>query len=171
MGPPCDGRLAIPQSVGLQFAGCLENRIGDRADVRVDALEVAQDVEMERARLYAFRAAFTQPRQMTVRTGELRGSELRFFLDERARDLDVIVDEDAEREPEVVDNALVEVREFRRSFLRELILVLDLLDGASSMRFLSMMSPICSRLMENAMISMARRPSRSSRLSRVTLVT
>jgi hypothetical protein len=34
---------------------------------------------------------------------------------------------------------------------------------ASSMRFLSMMSPICSRLMENAMISMARRPSRSSR--------
>ena len=170
MGPPCDGRLAIPQPVGLQFAGCLENRIGDRADVRVDALEVAQDVEMERARLYAFRATFTQSRQMTVRTGELRGSELRFFLDERARDLDVIVDEDAEREPEVVDNALVEsassaAPSFENSYLCLIFLT------ASSMRFLSMMSPICSRLMENAMISMARRPSRSSRLSRVTLVT
>src|SRR5260370_587782 len=95
--------------------------------MRGDALEVAQHVEMERARLYAFRATFTQPRQMTIRGGELRGSQLRFFFDERARDLDVIIDEDAERELEVVDNALVEGCELRRSFLRELILVLDLL--------------------------------------------
>jgi hypothetical protein len=48
--------FSLARPAGLQFAGCLENRIGDRADVRVDALEVTQDVEMERARLYAFRA-------------------------------------------------------------------------------------------------------------------
>jgi hypothetical protein len=56
VGPSCDGRLTIPQPVGLQFAGSFKNRISDRADVRVDALEVAQHVEMERACLYAFRS-------------------------------------------------------------------------------------------------------------------
>src|SRR5260370_5016683 len=84
---------------------------------------------MKRACLYAFRSPLAQSRKMTVRTGELGGSQLRLFLDEGARDLDVIIDEDAEGELEVVDNALVEGRELRRSFLRELILVLDLLDG------------------------------------------
>ena len=49
--------------------------------MRVDALEVTQHIEMERACLYAFRSTFAQPRQMTVCTGELRGSELRIFLD------------------------------------------------------------------------------------------
>jgi hypothetical protein len=48
---------------------------------------------------------------MTVRTGQLRGSQLRLFLDERPRDLDVVIDEDAEGELEVVDDALVEGRE------------------------------------------------------------
>ena len=43
--------------------------------MRVDALEIAQHVEMERARLYAFRSTFAQPRQMAVRTGEFRGSD------------------------------------------------------------------------------------------------
>ena len=42
---------------------------------------------------------------------------------------------------------------------------------ASSLRFLSMMSPICSRLMAKEMISIARPPSRSSRLPRVSFVT
>jgi hypothetical protein len=44
--PPCgDRRLAIPQPVRLQLAGTLENRISGRADMRVDALEIAQHVE------------------------------------------------------------------------------------------------------------------------------
>lgn len=89
-------------------------------------LQLAQHIEMERARLDAFRSTFAQPSEMTVRKRELRGSELRLFLDERARDLDVTIKEDAEGELEVVDNAFVEGRELRRSFLRELIPVLDL---------------------------------------------
>ena len=47
--------------------------------MRVDALEVAQHVEMERTRLYTFRSTFAQPRQMTVRTGEFCGSTFRLF--------------------------------------------------------------------------------------------
>ncbi len=87
--------------------------------MRVDALEIAQHVEMERVRLYAFRSTFAQPRQMAVRTGEFRGSDFPLFADERASDLDVFIDEDAEGKLEVVCNALVEGRELRRSFLRE----------------------------------------------------
>jgi hypothetical protein len=84
--------------------------------MRVDALEVAQHIEMERARIYAFRSAFAQPRQMTVCTRELRGSELRLFLDERTSDLDVVIDEDAEGELEVVNNAIVEGGELPRPY-------------------------------------------------------
>ena len=40
----------------VQLAGLVEDREGDRADVRVDALEVAQDVEVQRARIDAFAA-------------------------------------------------------------------------------------------------------------------
>ncbi len=70
----------------------------------VDALEVAQHVEMERARLDAFRPAVAQTRQMTVRTGEFRGSDLRLLADERASDLHVIIDEDTEGELEIIHN-------------------------------------------------------------------
>jgi len=69
----------IPQPARLQLAGSLEDRIGDRTDMRVDALEVAQHIEMERTRLDAFRSTFAQPREMTLRKRELRGSELRIF--------------------------------------------------------------------------------------------
>jgi hypothetical protein len=39
-----------------QFAADFQDGIGDRTDVRVDAPKIAQDVEMQRASLYAFRA-------------------------------------------------------------------------------------------------------------------
>jgi hypothetical protein len=41
----------------IQLAGLVEDRKGDRADVRVDALQVAQDVEVQGARVDALRAA------------------------------------------------------------------------------------------------------------------
>jgi hypothetical protein len=75
--------------------------------MRVDALEVAQHAEMERAGLYAFRVAFAQPRQMTIGAGELGGSDLRLFADQRACNPDVVVDEDAEGKLEVVHDELV----------------------------------------------------------------
>jgi hypothetical protein len=47
-------RLA-PQPGGSQRAGAIEDRVGDRGQVRVDALEVADDVEVQRAGLDAGR--------------------------------------------------------------------------------------------------------------------
>src|SRR5688572_20225971 len=44
-------REALAQPCGLQRAGLLEDRVGDRADVRVDALEVVDDVQVQRAGL------------------------------------------------------------------------------------------------------------------------
>jgi hypothetical protein len=62
-GGGCDGggiriRLDFLQSTDLQFAGALKHRVGDRAEMRMDALQVAQNVQMQRAGLDAFWTPF-----------------------------------------------------------------------------------------------------------------
>ena len=79
----------IGQSVGCcgvldgakrrQFAGGFQHRIGDRADMRMDALEVAQHVEMQRRRLQALRPAFAQPLEMPVGGFKLGAAQLGLF--------------------------------------------------------------------------------------------
>src|SRR5262245_2488609 len=46
----CRRGLALGDAIGREFPRGVEDRIGDRADVRVDAAEVAQHVEMQRRR-------------------------------------------------------------------------------------------------------------------------
>ncbi len=53
------------------FTGCIERRISNRANVGVDALEVAQDVEMKGCRFQTLRPAFTQAFQMLLRRVKL----------------------------------------------------------------------------------------------------
>src|SRR5438046_1360515 len=65
---------------------------------------------------------------------------------------------------DIIDKNLMELAS--KNFRWFLIFLL-----ASSIRFLAMISPICSRLIEKAMISMARWPFWPSRLSRVISVT
>src|SRR3954454_18925827 len=49
----------------------LQHRIGDRADVRVDSLEITQHVEVERGRLLRLRLAFAQSYEVPLRRREL----------------------------------------------------------------------------------------------------
>ena len=82
--PACPSRstgfgIPLAQAAVVQFAGELQDRIGDRGQVPVDALEVADDVEMDRARLDRFRPAFAQPREMAVGRRRARRRASRLF--------------------------------------------------------------------------------------------
>ena len=97
--PPESGATSAsggPQPARLQLAGRFQDRIGDRADMRINALEVAQDVEMQRARLDACGQPFAQPGKMVFGRGALGFADRGFFLDQLAGDLDVAGDEHAE---------------------------------------------------------------------------
>src|SRR6185437_8763904 len=111
----------------LQLAGSFEHRVRDRADMRVDAFQVAQDVEMKRARLDALGAALAQAREMIVGGDALGLAHRHLLLDEPARDLGVARDEDAERELEVIGDAAMEGLELGRALAREFELAPDLL--------------------------------------------
>src|SRR5437016_4455353 len=68
-----DGRFL--QSRLGKNAGLLENRISDGADVRVDTLEVADQVEMERRCLDALRGIARQPLDMRIGVRALEVAE------------------------------------------------------------------------------------------------
>src|SRR5205814_935864 len=102
-------------------------RIGDRADVRMNALEVAQDVEVQRGRLDALRPSLAQAREMVFGRRELRIAENSLLLDQFSRDFYVARHEHAEGEFQVVEQALVERDQLCAALLGKLQLVLDLL--------------------------------------------
>src|ERR1700675_548114 len=97
--------------------------------MRVDTLEIAQNIEMEGTRLYAFRPPVAQPGQMAFRVPKLGDTQLCIFLDQRASNTHVLINENTKGKFQVFNNALVKHREFSRSLFRELVLVLDLLAG------------------------------------------
>src|SRR5579864_2201089 len=100
-------RVAVLETIGLQFPRGFENRVSDRADVRVNALEIAQHVKMQGACLDALWSACAQTRQMTVGRREFHGAQLRLFRNQSACDSDVAGHEHPERELEAVQNTLV----------------------------------------------------------------
>ena len=76
------GRRRAPPARGRArgFARGLEHGIGDRADVGMDPLQVAQDVQMQPAGLDAFGAAFAQPPQVTLGGGDFGLALVAFVL-------------------------------------------------------------------------------------------
>src|SRR5713101_8716288 len=106
-GAPAGSTRPSPllQPARLQLARGLQDGIGDRANVRVDALQVTQHVEVQRTRLDALRASFTKPSEMIFRGGARRFANLNLLPEELASDADIARHEDAERELQIVDNA------------------------------------------------------------------
>src|SRR5215475_6377224 len=80
------------------------------------------------------------------------------LLDQGACSPHVTGHETAESKPEVIQHSLMKRFQLTGSLIGELIAVLDFF-GRDLIRFLSITSPMCSRLIANAMIAMARRPS------------
>src|SRR2546430_15756241 len=64
-------RRRLLEAARLQLAGRLQHRGRHRADMRVDALQVAEHVGMQWAGLDALGPAFAQPRKMPLGGGAL----------------------------------------------------------------------------------------------------
>src|SRR5689334_14356214 len=60
------GGLGVGTAARLELASSIQYGIGDRADMRMNPLEIAQHVEMQRCGFQAFGAAFAQPVEMPL---------------------------------------------------------------------------------------------------------
>src|SRR6266446_10661414 len=125
---------------------------------------------MKGCRLQRLRPTLTQPFQVPLRCAHLGIAQLRFFCNQPARLAHVARHEDAKRDLQAFDYTFVKRRQFGSALARKLELAFDFL-GSDLAQVLVDDMPICSRLITNEMISVARRPSFSSRLPRVSLVT
>src|SRR5207237_2577798 len=65
------GGLARLMAIGLKLTGCLQHGISDRANMRMNALEVTQHVEMQRGGFEALWPSLAQPLQVPLGRGEL----------------------------------------------------------------------------------------------------
>src|SRR5262245_24507626 len=86
------------QAALAQLAARLQDRVGDRGDMGIDALQIAQDVEMERARLDRGYLALAQPGEMALGRVPLGEPDIVLLGDELARHLGISRDEDRHRE-------------------------------------------------------------------------
>jgi hypothetical protein len=74
----------VPQPTRQQLSAPLENRIGGSGEVRVDALEVAHDVEKELAHLDAFGPAYARASEMFVGCTQFKLAEDFLFAEQTA---------------------------------------------------------------------------------------
>ena len=122
--------LAFLQAALAQGVGAFEDRIADRGDMAVDPLEVANDVEMDRAGLDRFSAAaVAQALEMALRGAPFGIAHRRLLGEELARQSQVARREDVQRQNQPRRDALVEVADLGQPFRREGIALADLLLG------------------------------------------
>ena len=96
-----------------ELAGRLEDRIGHRGEVAVDALEVADHVHVDRAGLDRFRPALAQAGEVAVGRLGLGLAHGGLLGDQPARQRDVARGEDVQRQPQVLQHAGMEGRAAR----------------------------------------------------------
>ena len=77
-------RLPGPQARAAELAGLLEDRVGDGGQMRVDPLQVAQHVEMQRARLDRLGQPVAQPAEVPL-AGLASSARSRSFSATRSR--------------------------------------------------------------------------------------
>ena len=86
------------QALCLPLASPHQNRVGDVGELGIDALEIAQQVEVNRARLEALAQPLVQP--LDVRLGEILRhlGDLHFVAQELPCQLDIPTGEGRDRE-------------------------------------------------------------------------
>jgi len=128
-----------------------------------DSAKISQHIEMQRRGLDGLGATFAQAAEVSFGGRQLGIAQQGFLREKLSGLVDVAGHEHAKaiRSESVVClwNAESSSEPSGENWKRCLIFLV-----ASSLKFLSIMSPICSRLMAKEMISIARCPSRSSRL-------
>src|ERR1700682_3569959 len=83
-------RSGLFQATWLQFTQALQHRIGGGTNVRVNTLEITQDIEVQRTRFDALRSAFPQPREVAFCRRILRSPQLSLLVNEFSCDGDVL---------------------------------------------------------------------------------
>src|ERR1700728_3979882 len=114
---PAEG--GVLEAAALQRAGALEHGISGRAQMRVHALQVPQDIQIQRIRFDRLRGPFAQACEVALGRGKLLLAQLRFRRDQAARDIDVPRHEYSNRERQAVEDILMKLDEIRLAFLRE----------------------------------------------------
>ena len=99
--PNSDRRLS-PQPAYTQVAGLLEDTIDSRGEMRLDPLEVAGDIKLQRARFDFVTSAAAHVGEMTLCCVSLDITELLLFRYEPACSLRVFEHENRDCELEVI---------------------------------------------------------------------
>ena len=105
------------ETVALKRARTLEDGVSRRAQVRVDALEIAQNVQIERVRLDGLRRPLAQARQIPLGGRELALPQLCFCRDQLTSNVQIARHEDSDRELQIVDDLLMEFDEIGLALL------------------------------------------------------
>ena len=86
--------------------------------MRVDTFEVTQHVDMQGTCLDAFLPSLAQPSEMGLGCQQFDIAQPGLLLDERTCDFYVVRHEHAEGQPEIVQDAVMEVFKFLRALCR-----------------------------------------------------
>src|SRR5687767_5241964 len=98
----------LPQTGVGKLPFCLEDRVDDGRQMAVNALEIADDVEMDRARLDRLGPAAAQPREMALGGVLLEEPRRGLFRVEPAREGEIAGGEDVQGETHRILDARVE---------------------------------------------------------------
>jgi hypothetical protein len=120
-------RSGLHEARAREHAGLLEDRVSDRADVRIDALEVGDEVEVERRSLDAFERIAGKAPEVRVRIRPLEVAEQHLLREELLCTLQVPVQEHAHAQPQVGDEPGVQVADLRHARVGEAPVLADLL--------------------------------------------
>src|SRR3954462_4158449 len=115
----CQLFRVVPEPAGQQFATPFKDRIGSRGKVCIDALQIAQDVEVKPSRLHDFRPFFACHTEMSLGGAGLDVSEDLLLAKQLSRRTGIFRHEHRRGGPRVADQTLDRVSEFIAVYLRE----------------------------------------------------
>ena len=115
--------------VALKRARPIQDRIGDRGQMRVDPLEVPDDVQMKRAGFDARGLAGAQALQMPLGAPKLHLAKLLLPRQKLGRGLQFLIDEHGQRKTHRLHQPGMHLLQLPKSFFGELQLLSDLLGG------------------------------------------
>src|SRR5271155_5575405 len=103
----------VLEAAALQRAGALEHGISGRTQMRVHALQIPQDIQIQRVRFDRLRGPFAQACEVALGRGKLLLTQLRFRCDQAARDIDVARHEYSNRERQALEDILMKLDQIR----------------------------------------------------------
>ena len=118
-------RFGLLEARPRQHAGVLEGRVGDRADVRVDAAQVGGEVEVQRRGLDAVLRQAGEPREVGVGVDALQIAEQHLLRQELLRSGEVAGQEHRQAELQVGVQPRVQVADLGHARLGEAAALVD----------------------------------------------